>query len=79
MVLHVRDCGPGVAPEERESIMRRFVRGTAAIDSENRGSGIGLSVVQLLMEAMGGQVLISDAPGGGAEFQLVLPPAQPRH
>jgi C4-dicarboxylate-specific signal transduction histidine kinase len=36
---------------------------------------VGLSVVQLLMGAMGGSVAVADAPAGGADFQLLLPPA----
>lgn len=77
LVLHVRDQGPGVAENERELIFERFVRGSAAQLSHQRGSGIGLSVVKLLMNAMGGRVLVADAPGGGSDFQLWLPPATP--
>jgi len=54
---------PGVPSEEREAIFGRFVR----------GSGIGLSVVRLLIEAMDGRVQVADHPGGGADFQLLLP------
>jgi len=75
LVMQVQDQGPGVLPEERERIFERFVRGSAAEHSERRGSGIGLSVVKLLMEAMGGSVRVADAPGGGADFQLWLPAA----
>lgn len=71
VVMHVSDRGPGVTPEERELIFERFARGAAAVNT--RGSGIGLAVVQLLMEAMGGRVMVSDAPEGGADFQLHLP------
>jgi signal transduction histidine kinase len=74
LVLHVRDRGPGVADAEKQQIFQRFMRGTAAVNI--RGSGIGLSVVQLLMEAMGGTVHVADAPGGGADFQLRLPMAE---
>jgi two-component system, OmpR family, sensor kinase len=63
LVLHVIDRGPGVLPSEREAIFGRFVR----------GSGIGLPVVRLLIEAMGGRVQVADAPVGGADFQLLLP------
>ena len=63
LVLHVIDRGPGVPSEEREAIFGRFVR----------GSGIGLSVVRLLIETMGGRVQVAAHPGGGADVQLVLP------
>jgi signal transduction histidine kinase len=72
LVLHVIDRGPGVLPSEREAIFRRFVRGSASLASLHRGSGIGLSVVRLLIEAMGGRVQVAAHPGGGADFQLVL-------
>ena len=77
LVLHVRDQGPGVASHERETIFGRFARGSAAIQANSRGSGIGLAVVRLLMEAMGGSVQVAEAPGGGADFQLHLPLARP--
>ena len=77
LVLHVCDQGPGVEAGEREAIFERFARGSASINSSNRGSGIGLAVVRLLMEAMGGSVQVADAPGGGADFQLHLPLARP--
>ncbi len=63
LLLHVIDRGPGVPSEEREAIFGRFVR----------GSGIGLSVVRLLIETMGGRVQVAAHPGGGADVQLVLP------
>jgi signal transduction histidine kinase len=57
LVLHVIDRGPG----------------TAGLASPHRGSGTGLSVVPLLIEAMGGRVQVAAQPGGGANFQLLLP------
>ncbi len=72
-MLHVTGRGPGVSADEREAIFGRFVRGTAGLASPHRGSGIGLSVVRLLIEAMGGCLQVAAQPGGGADFQLVLP------
>jgi signal transduction histidine kinase len=75
-VLHVTGRGPGVSAAEREAIFGRFVRfvrGTAGLASPHRGYGIGLSVVRLLIEAMGGRVQVAAQPGGGADFQLLLP------
>jgi two-component system OmpR family sensor kinase len=39
------------------------------------GTGLGLSVVKSLVEAMNGQVTVSETPGGGATFTVSLPPA----
>ena len=72
LVLHVIDRGAGVLPSEREAIFGRFVRGSAGLASPHRGSGIGLSVVRLLIEAMGGRVQVAAHPGGGADFQVLL-------
>ena len=68
VILHVRDQGPGIPEAERGQVLERFVRGSTSIGT--RGSGIGLATVKLLMEAMQGELLISDAPGGGADLQL---------
>jgi hypothetical protein len=74
LIAHVRDHGTGVPPGERERIFGRFERGSAA--GPGGGSGLGLAVVRLLMERMGGSVRVNDAPGGGADFQLLLPVAR---
>ena len=68
VTLHVRDQGPGIPLEERGQVLERFVRGTTSIGT--RGSGIGLATVRLLMQAMGGDLQIADASGGGADMQM---------
>ena len=74
VVWHVRDRGPGVPVAERSEIFGRFVRGSAAaLAPEHRGSGLGLALVQLLMQAMDGDVAVAEREGGGADFQLRLP------
>lgn len=69
VLLHVRDHGPGVPEAERERIFQRFQRGSAAAS----GSGLGLYLVRLLMQRMGGSVAVGPTPGGGADFLLALP------
>ena len=66
--LHVLDRGPGIPEAERQQVRERFVRGTTAVGT--RGSGIGLSVVQELTNAMGAELVIGDRAGGGADLQL---------
>jgi signal transduction histidine kinase len=69
LIAHVRDHGPGIPLAERERIFERFARAS----SQSSGSGLGLAMVRLLMERMGGGVRVREAPGGGADFQLLLP------
>ena len=68
VILHVIDQGPGIPEAECAQVLQRFVRGSTSIGT--RGSGIGLATVNLLMDAMQGELLIGDAPGGGADLQL---------
>jgi signal transduction histidine kinase len=68
VVFHVIDSGPGIPMQERERVLERFARGSSSIGT--RGSGIGLATVSLLMDAMQGELVITDAAIGGAGMQL---------
>lgn len=65
----VLDRGPGVAPEQRERIFSRFVRGPQAREG---GAGIGLAIVAEIAHAHHGSVEVGDVPGGGSAFTLRL-------
>lgn len=70
-VLTVDDQGEGVAEADRPHVFERFYR-----SEESRampGSGLGLAIVRQVVDRHGGQVQVSDAPGGGARFSLWLP------
>jgi manganese transport protein len=68
-VVRVCDNGPGIAPEDRQLIFRRFWRG----DRRRTGSaGLGLAIVSRIVEAHGGTIAITDNPGGGAVFSVSL-------
>jgi signal transduction histidine kinase len=69
--LSVRDQGPGIPAEERESIFDPFVRGEAG-SRRGRGSGLGLFITRRVAEAHGGMVWV-DTGSAGADFQMVLP------
>jgi PAS domain S-box-containing protein len=71
----VADAGPGVPPEQREDLFRRFVHPSPDDDKAPVGAGLGLSVVKGIVEAHGGQVGIDDRPKGGIVFWFTLPVA----
>jgi signal transduction histidine kinase len=67
--IRVEDEGPGVVPEERETIFALGGRGT----TDAPGTGIGLAVVRLIVERAGGEIDVGDSRLGGAQFRLRLP------
>jgi signal transduction histidine kinase len=72
--IDVIDQGIGVPEAERERIFERFFRASNASE-RTRGSGLGLSVAQLLCQAMGGDLRLTASDGSGSTFSVVLPPA----
>jgi two-component system OmpR family sensor kinase len=71
VVLTVQDDGPGVAPELRERVFERFVRGAG---DRGSSSGLGLSIVRAVAESHGGSVVLENA-NPGARFVVRLPAA----
>lgn len=67
--LRVDDQGPGVPVADRGRIFEPFWTSKKA----GEGTGLGLAVAKVLVQAHGGQIVVGDAPGGGARFEVVLP------
>jgi len=67
--VSVADRGCGVPLDDRERIFDRFWRGKGP---KTAGAGLGLAIVQEIMKAHGGEVTVSDNPGGGALFTLAF-------
>lgn len=74
--LEVKDQGAGLDEEEQKAVFRKFYRTKSAEASGERGSGIGLSIVEQILAAHGGRVRVKSAPGAGSTFALELPLAQ---
>ena len=70
LLLSVQDSGPGIAPERRDGIFDRFQQGRQA---PSGGTGLGLAIVKQFAELHGGTASVTDAPGGGALFQVEVP------
>jgi len=73
--IHVRDHGPGIAPEHLARIFERFYRVDPARSRELGGTGLGLAIVKHVALAHGGRVSVASTPGQGSTFRIHLPPA----
>jgi signal transduction histidine kinase len=65
--ISVTDHGPGVPPDNREAIFKRFWQGR---DSRGGGAGLGMEIAARTAAAHGGTISVDDAPGGGAIFTM---------
>jgi PAS domain S-box-containing protein len=66
----VRDHGPGIAPDEQSRLFTRFTQ-LGHVHAE--GHGLGLSIVQRIVEKLGGQVGVESTVGEGSLFFFTLP------
>ncbi|MFA7239938.1 MAG: ATP-binding protein [Sulfuricellaceae bacterium] len=73
VVLVVSDSGPGIAPEERGQVVRRFYR---VLGSFEEGSGLGLSIVQRIAELHGATVALGESAVGGLAVRVGFPPPE---
>lgn len=71
--MSVRDTGPGITPELRARLFRAFEQASPETVRRHGGSGLGLAIAKGLAERMGGTIVLSDNPGGGAVFSVTCP------
>ncbi len=69
VVTRIRDYGPGIPEEELPHVKMKFYKGS----SKARGSGIGLSVCDQIVELHGGSLTLENAQGGGTLVTISLP------
>ncbi len=73
--IDVIDHGDGIPLDQVSKVFEAFTQLERSDTRTKGGTGLGLSVVKGLVEAMNGQVSVSETPGGGATFTVSLPPA----
>lgn len=76
--LCVRDHGIGISEEDQRRLFEPFQRASLSKDTVP-GAGLGLYVVQRLVQAHAGRIDVRSRPGEGAEFSVHLPLAVPAH
>lgn len=75
--IAVDDRGPGIPEDERQTIFRKFYRGTAARHGGVRGTGLGLAICSEIVRAHGGTIVAEPSTLGGARLRVQLPLEQP--
>jgi signal transduction histidine kinase len=71
--IAVKDQGIGMDQKEVRQIFQKFYRTKKAEESGEAGTGIGLSIVQQIVEQHAGRIEVTSQPGAGSCFTLVVP------
>ncbi len=70
--LEVHDTGPGIKPDDRQMVFKRFTRTEQATARGLGGTGLGLSICRQLVTLMGGEIGLESTLGKGSSFQVEL-------
>ena len=79
VLIEVRDNGPGIASEHQAAIFTEFYQVGNAAREQDKGLGLGLSIVDRLARALGIKVRLKSAAGRGTVFGLLIRAGSPRH
>lgn len=72
-VVSIRDSGIGIPPCEQSAIFAKFVRGVEAKERSIQGTGFGLTMARMIVQAHRGTIEVESAPGRGSTFHVHLP------
>jgi signal transduction histidine kinase len=72
-VIEIEDRGPGIPDDDMERVFQPFQRLEASRNRETGGSGLGLPIARNILRAHGGDVTLTNRPGGGLRVIVSLP------
>jgi len=70
--FEITDTGCGIAPEDCERIFEPFQQASGARQAGAAGIGLGLTITRLLVQIMGGEIVLASRPGEGSRFAVRL-------
>jgi len=73
----VADTGIGLTEEEQQMLFQRFFRSSRPEARQERGTGLGLALVQESIRRVGGQIAVKSQVGKGSTFTVTIPPLAP--
>jgi signal transduction histidine kinase len=76
VLFKVSDNGIGLAPREARRIFKRFYQVDEHLSRRSGGCGLGLSIVQFIVQSHRGKVRVASKPGEGSEFTIAIPRAE---
>lgn len=71
--IDVIDQGMGISNDDQANLFQRFFRSESVINSNISGTGLGLYITRLLVEAHGGEIWVESQVGAGSTFSWTLP------
>jgi signal transduction histidine kinase len=69
----IRDSGIGISPEAQKRLFEKFFRADNAHTVDTEGTGLGLYLVRLIVERLGGAIACESSEGRGTLFHFTLP------
>jgi signal transduction histidine kinase len=71
--ISVKDEGPGFTDDDKKKVFQKFQKLSARPTGQENSSGLGLSIVKILIERLGGTITLKSEKGEGSEFVVSLP------
>ncbi|MBN1485546.1 MAG: GAF domain-containing protein [Chloroflexia bacterium] len=78
LCLSIQDSGIGLTPQEKKQVFGRLFRSEHPLVRQEPGTGLGLYLAQLLVEAHQGQIWVESKTGQGSTFHIALPLDRPK-
>ena len=76
VALEVEDEGIGISEDKQKIIFEKFIQVDSSLTRQAEGTGLGLSLVKLFVEALDGVICLESYVGRGSKFTVYLPVQQ---